>query len=104
VAYVTIPYYERIGRSKFHPIKDTYTYLLTVIRVVSYFNPLHVFIPLSLGLIGFGVVKSCLDVILTASLQESDIIAILTGVMVGALGILADLIVTQGKRDHDRRS
>jgi glycosyltransferase involved in cell wall biosynthesis len=101
VAYVDIPYFERIGRSKFHPIKDTYQYLLTVIRVVSYFNPLHVFIPVSLGLVGFGVLKSLFDLLMTATIQESDIIAILTGVVVGALGILADLIITQGKRDHD---
>jgi polyisoprenyl-phosphate glycosyltransferase len=100
VAYVPIAYFARIGRSKFHPIKDTYQYLLTVIRVVTYFNPLHVFIPLSLMLIAFGLGKSLLDIVLTATIQESDIIAILTGVIVAAIGILADLIITQGKK-HD---
>jgi hypothetical protein len=99
VAYVPIAYFERIGRSKFHPIKDTYQYLLTVIRVVTYFHPLHVFIPLSLVLMGLGVIKSLCDIILTATIQESDIIAILSGVMVAAIGILADLIITQGKKD-----
>lgn len=101
VAYVPIPYFARIGPSKFHPIKDTYQYLLTVIRVVTYFNPLQVFIPLSLGLIGFGLVKALLDFWLTSTIQESDIIAILTGVIVAAIGILADLIITQGKKDRD---
>lgn len=101
VAYVNIPYFARVGRSKFHPIKDTYQYLLTVIRVVSYFNPLHVFIPLSLFLIVGGLVKAVLDLVLTSTIQESDIIALLAGVMVGALGILADLIITQGKKPHD---
>jgi glycosyltransferase involved in cell wall biosynthesis len=101
VAYVSIPYFTRIGTSKFHPIKDTYQYLLTVIRVVTYFNPLHVFIPLSLLLIGFGIVKSLFDIFMTSTIQESDIIAILTGVIVAAIGILADLIITQGKKDHD---
>jgi glycosyltransferase involved in cell wall biosynthesis len=101
VAYVSIPYFSRIGASKFHPIKDTYQYLLTVIRVITYFNPLHVFIPLSLVLIGFGIVKSLLDFIVTSTIQESDIVAILTGVIIAAIGILADLIITQGKKDHD---
>jgi glycosyltransferase involved in cell wall biosynthesis len=101
IAYVPIPYFARIGTSKFHPIIDTYHYLLTVIRVITYFKPLQVFIPLSLMLIGFGLSKALLDVIFTATIQESDIIAILTGVMVAAIGILADLIVVQGKRDHD---
>jgi glycosyltransferase involved in cell wall biosynthesis len=100
VAYVPIAYFERIGRSKFHPVKDTYQYLLTVIRVVTYFHPLHVFIPLSLVLMGLGLVKCVLDFILTGTIQESDIITILTGVIVAAIGILADLIITQGKK-HD---
>ena len=52
VAYVPIAYFARVGRSKFHPIKDTYHYILTVIRVVTYFHPLHVFIPVNIGLIG----------------------------------------------------
>lgn len=99
VAYVPIAYFARIGRSKFHPIRDTYQYLLTVIRVVTYFKPLHTFIPLSLGLIGFGLLKSILDIIVTATIQESDIIAILVGVVIAAIGILADLIITQGKKD-----
>jgi hypothetical protein len=38
-------------------------------------------------------------VLLTSTIQESDIIAILTGVIVAAIGILADLIITQGKKD-----
>lgn len=101
VAYVSIPYFERIGKSKFHPVKDTYRYILTVIRVVTYFNPLQVFMPLSLVLIGFGLVKALLDLLVTATIQESDIIAILAGVIVAAVGILADLIVLQGKKDHD---
>jgi hypothetical protein len=32
---------------------------------------------------------------LTGTLQESDIILFLTGIIIGAMGLLADLIVTQ---------
>ncbi len=100
VAFVPIDYYSRTGKSKFHPIKDTYKYVLTVVRIVTYFAPLKVFMPICLGLMGLGLLKGLLDLICTGSLQESDIILILTGVMVGAIGILADLIVTQGKGRH----
>jgi glycosyltransferase involved in cell wall biosynthesis len=100
VKFVPIPYFERIGRSKFHPVKDTYRYLLTVIRIMAYFAPLNVFMPLCLLLLALGVVKGVLDLIWTASLQESDIILFLTGIIIGAIGILADLIVTQGRRHH----
>ena len=52
VKYVPTPYRPRIGRSKFHPIKDTLSYLSTVLRMVLYFRPLKVFLPLSGVVIG----------------------------------------------------
>ena len=100
VAFVPIEYFSRIGKSKFHPIRDTYRYLLTVVRIVTYFAPLNVFMPVCLGLLGLGILKGVVDVFWTGSLQESDIILVVTAVMVGAIGILADLIVAQGKGRH----
>jgi glycosyltransferase involved in cell wall biosynthesis len=100
VGYVPIAYFPRVGKSKFHPVRDTYRYILTVIRVVSYFNPLHVFIPAAMLLIGFGILKSIFDFFWTRTVQESDIIAILAGFIIGAIGILADLIILQGKKGH----
>lgn len=104
VKFIPIPYYRRVGKSKFHPVKDTYNYLLMVIRIVAYFNPLNVFMPLCLLFLGLAVTKGVVDLILTSTLQESDIILFLTGILLGALGILADLIVAQGRRDdlHER--
>ena len=102
VKFVPISYYQRIGHTKFHPVRDTYRYLLTVIRIVTYFAPLNVFMPLCLLLLGIGVLKGFLDILWTHTLQESDIILVLGGFIVGVMGILADLIVVQGKRGHDR--
>ncbi len=102
VKFVPISYYQRIGHSKFHPVRDTYRYLLTVIRIVTYFAPLNVFMPLCFFLLGLGVLKGFMDILWTRTLQESDIILMLSGVIVGAIGILADLIVVQGKRGHGR--
>lgn len=103
VAFVPVEYFSRIGKSKFHPIRDTYKYFLTVLRIVTYFAPLKVFMPLCLMLLGLGLLKGLVDLIWTGSLQESDIILMLTAVMVGAMGILADLIVAQGKARHGSR-
>ena len=38
VKYIPTTYYERIGRSKFNPIQDTFRYIRTIIRVVYYFR------------------------------------------------------------------
>lgn len=98
VLYVPTPYYPRIGTSKFHPIRDTANYLATVVRICTYFRPLRVYGPLSLLLAGAGVIKSIYDIFLRSSkhsLEESDIILITAGILIGAIGLLADLIVAQ---------
>ena len=38
VRWIPIAYRERIGRSTFHPIADTYNYLALVVRAIMYFN------------------------------------------------------------------
>ncbi len=93
VKYIPTTYYKRIGQSKFHPIKDTVAYLNTVIRMMMYFRPLRIFLPVSLLLILFGMTKSMMSLATTSSLQESDIIIFMTAIILAALGLIADLIV-----------
>lgn len=99
VKYIPIDYYPRKNsKSKFHPIKDTYSYLVTVIRMVSYFQPIKIFLPLSLMLFIFGVVKTLIDYNMIQRMQLSDIVIFMASFIVFCLGILADLIVAQAKR------
>jgi len=98
VKYVPANYRKRIGKSKFHPLKDTGAYLHTVVRMVMYFRPLRVFLPLSVLLLVMAVVKSFVSYVYTASLQESDIVLFVAALVVIALGLLADLIVTYHNR------
>lgn len=98
VSWVPILYYERIGKSKFHPIKDTYLYFLTVLRLITYFKPLNFFFPIGLTLLGVGVIKTLIDVFyILGRMQLSDIVILLVGIIVIMLGLIADLIVTYAK-------
>ncbi len=98
VKYLPIGYRPRIGRSKFHPIKDTWAYLGTVVRIVLYFRPLKVFLPLSGLLIAAGVAKSIWSFLATGSMQESDIVVLTAGFMTCMLGLLAEVIVAHHRR------
>ncbi len=98
VKYVPTPYRPRIGRSKFHPLKDTAAYLATVIRMVLYFRPLKVFLPLAGLLIAMGICKTAIDIWLTGSMQESDIVIMVAGFMTCMLGMLAEVIVAHHRR------
>jgi len=98
VKYIPTPYRPRIGRSKFHPIKDTLSYFGTVLRMVLYFRPLKVFLPLSGLMIAAAAAKSVLSFARTGSMQESDIVIMVGGFMTCMLGLLAEVIVAHHRR------
>jgi glycosyltransferase involved in cell wall biosynthesis len=100
VGFVPIAYYTRVGRSKFRPVRDTYWYFLSILRLVAYFQPLDVFMPVALALLGIGVVKSIVDFALFRTLQESDIILVLGGIVLAAMAIIADTLAMQRRREE----
>jgi glycosyltransferase involved in cell wall biosynthesis len=96
VRFYPIPYETRTGRSKFRPVRDTYRYLLQVLRMVTFFNPLRVFLPLALALLTVGVVKLGYDVISDpVRVAINTTLILLAGVQILVLGLLADLVVAR---------
>ncbi|MBT7549281.1 MAG: glycosyltransferase, partial [Gemmatimonadetes bacterium] len=93
IEYLPIRYAKRAGKSKFHPIKDTYRYITQLARMITYFEPLKIFLPISLLMLGLGAVSSAINLLRTGSLQEMDIIIMLVGFLVGSMGMIADLFV-----------
>jgi hypothetical protein len=98
VKYVPTTYRPRIGKSKFHPVKDTLSYLATVLRMVLYFRPLKVFLPLAGLVIVAGILKSIFSFTVTGTMQESDIVVFTAGFMTCMLGLLAEVIVAHHRR------
>ena len=89
-----IDYAKRTGTSKFHFVKDAYRYILQVLRMVMYFNPLKVLMPLALWLIAIGLVKGIYDLIAHPStFPVNTVLLFITGLLIAALALLADLIV-----------
>ncbi|MBA7626321.1 Undecaprenyl-phosphate 4-deoxy-4-formamido-L-arabinose transferase [subsurface metagenome] len=99
IEYVPIDYYERKGKSTIHPIKDTYNFISLVIRTVMYFNPLRVFLPLTAVILIGAVIRTLYDATVLHRVKESDIMLFLTGLIIGVLGLLADLIVRLQKKE-----
>src|SRR5690348_9035218 len=94
VRYVPIEYAKRAGRSKFHFFSDAYRYVLQVLRMVMYFNPLKVLMPPALFLLGLGVAKAVYDLVVHPLHFANDTILIfVTGMILASLALLADLIV-----------
>jgi len=94
IYFLPIEYYKRAGKSKFKFGKDAYRYILQVMRMTMYFNPLRVLFPPALTLTGLGIVLALYDVIAHPFRIASDTVLIfVTGLLIGSLALLADLIV-----------
>lgn len=98
VKYVPTEYRPRIGKSKFHPVKDTLAYLNTVVRIVSYFRPLRVFFPSAAVVTALGAAKSIHSFATTGSMQESDIVVLMCGFLTLMFGMLAEIVVAHHRR------
>ncbi len=94
VSYVPIEYARRAGRSKFHFFSDAYRYLLQVLRMVMYFNPLKVLMPPALFLLGLGVAKGIFDLVVhPLHIANDTLLIFVTGLIIASLALLGDLIV-----------
>jgi polyisoprenyl-phosphate glycosyltransferase len=94
VDYLPIAYEQRAGRSHFHPIKDAYRYILQVLRMVTFFEPLRVFAPIALTLLLVGSAKFVYDQVQAPfSIAANTLLMLLGGLIIFSLGLLADLIV-----------
>lgn len=88
--YVPIDYGKRVGKSKIRPV-DFINFIILVLRVIMLFNPLRIFIPLGLVLIGIGTIKLIYDIFLD-NLSETTVFAFLAAIMIWSLGLIADMI------------
>ncbi len=94
VLYVPIDYAKRAGVSKFRFFSDAYRYILQVLRMVMYFNPLKVLMPVALFLLGLGLLKGVYDMVVhPLYFAINTVLIFVTGLIIASLALLADLIV-----------
>ena len=94
VQYVDIDYKPRAGRSKFHWWSDTRRYLTQVIRLILSYNPLRIFLPLTilLGLLATG--KLVFDLVdKDFRVATNTLLIFFTAFQTLGIGLLADLVV-----------
>jgi len=93
VYYAPINYYRRKGKSKIRPIADTFNFIQLIIRTSLYFNPLKVFVPLSvlLSLLSFVVLFGSW-LLLGQAMDVTFGVILMASIVVLAIGMLADLI------------
>ena len=93
VKYVPIDYHERAGKSKIKPFRDGFNFIMLIVRTITYFNPLKVFLPISIVLFVFGFLILLYEGIVHKNVADLPVMLILAAFQIGFLGLLADLIV-----------
>jgi glycosyltransferase involved in cell wall biosynthesis len=94
VRYVDTAYAKRAGTSKFHFVHDAYRYILQVLRMVMYFDPLKVLMPPALWLTGIALVKGVVDMVRHPFyFPANTVLLFVAGLLIGSVALLADLIV-----------
>ena len=87
IKYVDTSYAKRAGVSKFHFVNDAYRYILQVLRMVMYFDPLKVLMPPALWMIVIGLVKAVVDMVRHPFyFPASTVLLIVSGMMIASPG------------------
>ena len=97
VEFLPITYYKRTGQSSIKPLRDFLGFVLLIIRLIVYFKPLNVFLPVSAVLLLVGFSKAMIDLIHQNYFGVGSAIVILAALQIAFLGLLADLIT---RRTH----
>jgi glycosyltransferase involved in cell wall biosynthesis len=92
VTYLPIDYAKRTGKSKIRPVRDMINFILLILRVILYFNPLKIFVPASLLILAAFGISVGYDLFVLQDLTEKTLILLFAGLQILAVGVLADMI------------
>jgi glycosyltransferase involved in cell wall biosynthesis len=98
VIFIPVNYYERTGRSKIRPVRDTMNFFSLVIRMVLSFRPLRVFVPVTALFILISTIKVIYDIrTYDFHIATSTVVLVTLTFQLLVLGLIADLVVSLHK-------
>jgi hypothetical protein len=92
-----VDYLHRVGNSKIRPIADTLNFFSLVIRTVMYFKPLKFFLPVSALMVLTGLGLGIEKIWTERGISDATTLLVVGGLEIGALGLLADLVVKRNR-------
>lgn len=92
VAFHPIEARQRIGTSKIRLHRDGPKFLLIMLRVMTIFSPLRVFIPISAASLAAGVVYGLLTIAVDGKIPNGAVLLLMFGVLVFLVGLVSEQI------------
>ena len=98
VLYIPIDYFQRTGKSKIRPIRDTINFFSLVVRVVLSYRPLRVFVPAAILFLVLSTIKVLYDIqAYDFHIATSTVVMLTLTFQTIVLGLIADLVVSLHK-------
>ena len=85
---------QRQGLSKIRFARDGFKFWLILLRVVTIYSPMRIFVPISLLLLGTGVGYGLWTIITETNVTDSAVLLIILSVLVFLIGLVSDQIAT----------
>jgi len=90
--YVPIETGERVGSSKIKLFQDGFRFIMLILRTIVLFDPMKVFLPVSVVLFLAGFAYLVYNLILYLNVPDTSILLIVSSLIVFFFGLLADLV------------
>ena len=94
VAFETADAEMRVGRSKIHFARDGFKFFLILLRVITIFSPLRIFVPISAFSLTLGGGYAAWTIATQMHITNSSVLLIVLGVIVFLLGLVSEQIST----------
>jgi glycosyltransferase involved in cell wall biosynthesis len=92
VAFEPVDARPRVGASKIRLARDGARFFLIVLKIITLFSPLRVFLPVSLALFAFGAGYAAGTIATQSHVTNSSVLLIVLGVIVFLIGLVSEQI------------
>lgn len=92
IKYIKINYRKRKGRSKIKVVRDFMNFIQLIIRTCVYFNPLKIFVSLSILIFMIGLLILITGMIFGKFFDITFVVLSIGAIQIFSIGMLADLI------------
>ena len=92
MAFEPIEARQRVGTSKIRLGRDGAKFLMIILKIVTIFSPLRVFVPLSAGTFLLGVAYGVWNVAMYSRIPNGAVLLILFAVVVFLVGLVSEQI------------
>ncbi len=92
VAFEPIEASQRLGKSKIRLARDGARFFLIILKIVTIFSPLRVFLPISLGSFAIGFGYALWTIYRQSHVANSSVLLIVLSVIVFLVGLVSEQI------------